>query len=207
MLLINSCLSPQKLPALCVCNPHIQESPQPRAPKAPKSLKKDFPGLPARSVKTVSKKSPNTDFVVFLTLFLGHLGLFRHFFDTPGREAREPLWRLFGDFGARGCGDSCIWRLQSQPALALRSQRARADCQGPMDRGGFKGGGGVPNRKEPEGKNAKGKTLLNTSQKKKICSQKIFQKISQKIEDITFTGFSRGILAIFAKSSRKIAFF
>ena len=36
-------------------------------------------------------------------------------------------------------------------------------------------------RKEPEGKNAKGG--------RKKCSRKIFQKISQKIEDITFTGF------------------
>ena len=44
-------------------NPHIQESPHPRNPKSPKSLKKAFLGLPGRSVKKVSKKSPNTDFV------------------------------------------------------------------------------------------------------------------------------------------------
>ena len=35
----------------------------------------------------------------------------------------------------------------------------------------------------------KGQKLLKTSRKKKKSSQKIFQKISQKIEDITFTGF------------------
>ena len=42
-------------------------------------------------------------------------------------------------------------------------------------------------RKDPEGKNAKGKNLSKLCGK---CSQKIFQKISQKLEDVTFTGFS-----------------
>ena len=40
-------------------------------------------------------------------------GLFRHCFDTPGGEAGEVLFETFGDFGARGGGDSCIWGLQS----------------------------------------------------------------------------------------------
>ena len=101
-----------RAPSLCVRNPHIQESPHPRAPESPKSLKKDFPGLP---VKKVSKKSPNTDFVVFLALFR----VIWHFFDTfltlqAGRPGNTIL-RLFGDFGPRGPRDSCIWRLQSQP--------------------------------------------------------------------------------------------
>ena len=43
-------------------------------------------------------------------------------------------------------------------------------------------------RKEPEGKNTKGKNFWKLRGRKK-CSQKIFQKISQKKEDITFTGF------------------
>ena len=43
-------------------------------------------------------------------------------------------------------------------------------------------------RKEPEGKNAKGKNFWKLRGRKKR-SRKIFQKISQKIEDITFTGF------------------
>ena len=69
-------------------------------PKFPKSRKKVFPGLTARSIKKVSKKSPNTDCETFLTVFSGALGLFRHFFDTPGREAREDLFETFwGDFG------------------------------------------------------------------------------------------------------------
>ena len=41
-------------------------------------------------------------------------GLFRHFFDTLGGEAREDLFETFWDFGAPRCGDSCIWGLQSQ---------------------------------------------------------------------------------------------
>ena len=54
-------------------------------------------------------------------------------------------------------------------------------------------------------KNAKGK-LLKTLRKKK-CSQKLFQKISRKIEDITLALDFRVFLDIFSKSSRKIAFF
>ena len=77
------------------CNPHIQES-HPRAPKATKSLKKVFP----RSVKKVSKKSPNTDFVVFLTPFRVIWDFFNTF-DTPGRDAREHPFETFCGFRAR----------------------------------------------------------------------------------------------------------
>ena len=49
----------------------------------------------------MSKKSPNTDFVVFLTLFSGLLGLFRHFFDNLGQEAREHLFETFWGFRAQ----------------------------------------------------------------------------------------------------------
>ena len=38
--------------------------------------------------------------------FSSHLGLFRHFLDTPGREARERLFETF--WGFRGSG---VWRL------------------------------------------------------------------------------------------------
>ena len=86
----------------CDYNPHIQESPHPRAPKPPKSLKKVFPGLPARSVKKVSKKSQMTRKRVKKTTTSVHLGLFRHFFDTPGREAREHLFETF--WGVSGLG-------------------------------------------------------------------------------------------------------
>ena len=44
--------------------------------------------------------------------------VFGDFFDTfltlrAGRPGKSFL-RLFGDFGARGCGDSCIWGLHTQ---------------------------------------------------------------------------------------------
>ena len=95
-------------------NPHIQESPHPRAPKSPKSLKKDFPGLPARSVKKVTKKSPNTDFVVFLTPFRVIWDFFDTFLTLRAGRPGNTFLRLFGDFGPREPRNSCIWRLQSQ---------------------------------------------------------------------------------------------
>ena len=81
----------------CDCNPHIQESPHPRAPKIPKKSKKVFPGLPVRSVKKVSKKFPNTDFDTLLTLFQ----VFWDFFDTfwtlrAGRAGKTFLRLFFG---------------------------------------------------------------------------------------------------------------
>ena len=56
--------------------------------KSPKSLKKVLPGLPARSVKKVSKKSPNTDFVVFLT----HFRVIWDFFDTFFVKIKASMW-------------------------------------------------------------------------------------------------------------------
>ena len=79
------------------------------APKSPQSLKKVFPGLPTRNVQKVSKRSQRiqkkvkkvskSGFGIFSTLF---------FFDTfctsrAGRPGKTFL-RLFGDFGAPGCG-------------------------------------------------------------------------------------------------------
>ena len=67
-----------------------------RFQESPKSLKRVFPGLPARSVKKGSKKSPNTDFHTFLTLL--HLSGFGDFSDTfLTLRARRP-GRPFGDF-------------------------------------------------------------------------------------------------------------
>ena len=62
---------------------HTQESPDPRAPKPPKSLETVSLGLPARSVKQVLKKSPNTDVDKLLNLFRVLGDFFRHPFDTP----------------------------------------------------------------------------------------------------------------------------
>ena len=81
--------------------------PPPRNPEIPKSLKNVFSGRKARSVKKVSKKPPNTRKKVES---VSKRGLFRHFFDTPGRKARERLFETLGDFGARNetfvCGGS-----------------------------------------------------------------------------------------------------
>ena len=45
-----------------------------------------------------------------------------------GRPGKSFL-RFFGDFGARGCGDSCIWGLQSQRLhfIASSSQSSRLE--------------------------------------------------------------------------------
>ena len=46
----------------------------------------------------MSKKSPNSDFDTFSTLFGSFGTFFRHFFDTPGQEAREDLFQTFRGF-------------------------------------------------------------------------------------------------------------
>ena len=81
---------------------HVQESPHPRAPKSQKSLKTAFPGIPARSVKKVSKKSQNDPKTSQKDYKISVRGLFRHFFDTPGGEAREDRFETFLGFRARG---------------------------------------------------------------------------------------------------------
>ena len=53
-----------------------------------------------KRVKKVSKSVFGDFFDTFLRLRVGR----------PGKT----FVRLFGDFGARGSGDSCIWGLQSQ---------------------------------------------------------------------------------------------
>ena len=89
-------------------------TPEPRNPQ--KVSKRTSQASPSG----VSKKSPNTDFVVFLTPFR----VIWHFFDTfltlqAGRPGNAIL-RLFGDFGPRAPRDSCIWRLQSQRKITNR---------------------------------------------------------------------------------------
>ena len=72
----------------------------------------------ARSVSKVSKKFPNTDFVVFLTLFRVKKGLFRHFFDAPGQEAWEDLFETF-------------WGIRAQRASGLLYMAAPIAMPGP----------------------------------------------------------------------------
>ena len=61
-------------------------------PRNPRKVSKVFPGLPARSVKNVSKKSQSTRKRVKKGVKISVRGLFRHCFDTPGQEAREDLF-------------------------------------------------------------------------------------------------------------------
>ena len=96
----------------CDCNPQIREAPHPRAPKSPKSLKKVFLGLLAQSVKTSDEKVPKDPKRVTKV----SKSMFEDFFGTfltlrAGRPGKTFL-RLFGGFGAQGCGASCIcWEI------------------------------------------------------------------------------------------------
>ena len=87
-------------PSLRLQSPHTGVS-RPPAPKPPNSLNKVFLGLPARSVKKVSRKSLNTDFETLSNIFWV-LGDFRHFLDTPGQKACEDLLETL--WGFRGSG-------------------------------------------------------------------------------------------------------
>ena len=88
---------------------------------------------PKHSKSRRFKKSPN--FCNLVDAFSGHLGLFGHFFDTPGREAREHLLRLLGYFGRRGPRDSCIWlQSQHQRSFSQTSRGPRMASQRPPQR-------------------------------------------------------------------------
>ena len=79
----------------------IYRSPKALCARNPQKVsKRVFPGRPARSVKKC-RKSPRTLIVAPFDSFLGPLRLFRPFFDTPGREAREDLFETFWGFRAQ----------------------------------------------------------------------------------------------------------
>ena len=105
----------------------------------------------------------------------GHPGVIRA--DIPAQN--------FGQ-GTQNAGKTSTWARTS-----MTRRRGRPRPQGTSKNFGQKNFGlnfrSLFFGKSQRVKNAKRK-LLKTSRKKK-CSQKIFQKISQKIEDITFTGF------------------
>ena len=82
---------------VCDWNRHIQESRGPLGPKSPKSLKK---------VKKVPQNVPNDLKKSQKDYKISVRGLFRHFFDTPGREAREVPFETFWGFR-----DQRVWRL------------------------------------------------------------------------------------------------
>ena len=76
--------------------------------KSPKSLKKVFPDVPARSVKKVLKKKvPNDPKISQKDCKISARGLFDTSLTLRAGRPGNTFLRLFGDFGARGCGDSC----------------------------------------------------------------------------------------------------
>ena len=89
------------------------DTPEPRNPRkvSKRCSRASRPGVPKKC-----RKSPRTlILLVFLTHFQVIWDLFRHFFDTPGREAREHLFETFrGGFGGSGAWRLLyIWRFPS----------------------------------------------------------------------------------------------
>ena len=100
-------------------------------PCVPEILKKSQKGLPRppgpkcqKSVEKVPKDPTKSQTGVKFSV----RGLFRHFSDTPGGEARGDPFDTFGDLGARGCGDSCIWGLPSFTPVATFLRLIGSDC-------------------------------------------------------------------------------
>ena len=80
----------------------------PPTPEIPKKSQKGVPGPPGPECPKSVEKVPNDSKMSQKDSKKGVRGLFRHFFDTPGREARERLFETF--WGFRGSG---VWRLLS----------------------------------------------------------------------------------------------
>ena len=94
----------RSLRALRAQNPQKVSKKSPRAsgPGVSKKSRKE-----SKSLKKVSEKSLFDTFLTFLTLF-------ETFWTLRARRPGETFWRLFGDFGPRGPGDSCKWPFGSQ---------------------------------------------------------------------------------------------
>ena len=82
-----------------------------RARNRKKISKKVFPGV-GRKVPKNTRKSLKIPIFGPFWVFLDFFGLFLGLFCRP---PKRPFWRLFCDFGPGGPGDSCKWRLGSQP--------------------------------------------------------------------------------------------
>ena len=75
----------------------------------------------------MSKKVPNDPKKSQKGYKISVRGLFRHFFDTPGRES---FLRRFGDFGARACGDSCNRNAsKADGGIPVKDVRVPKDCR------------------------------------------------------------------------------
>ena len=80
--------------------------PRPSGPEIPKKSQKGVPGPLGLECRKSVEKVPNDSKRGQKDYKISVRGLFRHFFDTPGREAREDLFETF--WGFRGSG---VWRL------------------------------------------------------------------------------------------------
>ena len=83
---------------------------------AKKISKKGHFGGPQKSLKKYPEKSKNTDFRTFLGIFR----FFRVFSGTFVQTRKKTFLRFFCDFGPGGSGDSCKWRLGSQPEMPIK---------------------------------------------------------------------------------------
>ena len=87
----------------------------PSGPEIAKKSQKGFLGGLEKSLEKYPKKSKNIDFRTFLGIFSVFLDFFGYFSRLFSRPPKRPFLRLFCDFGPGGPGDSCKWRLGSQP--------------------------------------------------------------------------------------------
>ena len=77
----------------------------PPGPEIPKTSQKGLPGPPGPECQKSVEKVPERSFLSPFWLFFGFWGPFRHFFGTPGREAREhPFETFWGFWGQRASG-------------------------------------------------------------------------------------------------------
>ena len=72
------------------------------APPSPEIPEKSRKGVPGPECQKSVEKVPNDPKMSQKDYKISVRGLFRHFFDTPGREAREHLFETFRGF--RGSG-------------------------------------------------------------------------------------------------------
>ena len=117
----------QGIPKLRLQSPYTGVS-TPPTPEIPKKSQKGVPGPPGPECQKSVEKVPAHPFWSLFDSFSSHLGLFRHFFDTPGREARERLFETF--WGFRGSG---VWRLlymaAGQPPCHRKLAAERRSCE------------------------------------------------------------------------------
>ena len=99
-------------------------------PEIPKKSQKGVPGRPGPECQKSVEKVPNDPKKNQKDCSISVRGLFRHFFDTPGRDAREHIFETFWEF--RGSG---VWRLLHMGiAIAIRELQIHPSSHTPRTR-------------------------------------------------------------------------